>query len=163
MHTRINFFLTNLSVVILFFFFLSGHVCCEDKHKPSANGTTIKALSTKTVFVRCCETPTDSDSRNFTKQTREVTGKGESLEENIKAFAKRTYNVQTHLLPSSHLKSCTFRIVYIPSNSQTLHAYTSYLNCSAAGCFCTGGNDKRKEYKLAKLLLEIILIIRAGF
>lgn len=45
---------------------------------PSAKGTTIKALSTKTVFVRCWETPTDSASRNFTKQTREVTGKGES-------------------------------------------------------------------------------------
>lgn len=45
---------------------------------PSANGTTISALSTKTVLVRCWDTPTDSGSRNFTKQTREVTGKGES-------------------------------------------------------------------------------------
>lgn len=51
------------------------------RHSPSAKGTTISALSTKTVFVRCWETPTDSDSWNFTKQTREVTGKGESLEE----------------------------------------------------------------------------------
>lgn len=46
--------------------------------KPSANGTTIKALSTNTVFVRCWDTPTDSGSWNFTKHTRDVTGIGES-------------------------------------------------------------------------------------
>lgn len=45
---------------------------------PSANGTTIRALSTKTVFVRCWDTPTDEESWNFTKHTREVTGKGDS-------------------------------------------------------------------------------------
>lgn len=58
------------------------------RHPPSAKGTTIKALSTKTVFVRCWETPTDSDSRNFTKHTREVTGKGESLEKNTDMLCK---------------------------------------------------------------------------
>lgn len=56
---------------------------------PSAKGTTIKALSTKTVLVRCWETPTDSGSRNFTKQTREVTGKGESLEKNTDMLCKK--------------------------------------------------------------------------
>lgn len=58
-------------------------------NQPSANGTTIRALSTKTVFVRCWDTPTDSDSRNFTKQTREVTGKGDSLEENTNMLCKK--------------------------------------------------------------------------
>lgn len=83
----------NISCILIVFNLLTIWLLWGlDGHKPSANGTTIKALSTKTVFVRCCETPTDSDSRNFTKQTREVTGKGESLEENIKAFARRTYN-----------------------------------------------------------------------
>lgn len=48
------------------------------KHQPSAKGTTISALSTKTVLVRCWETPTDSDSWNFTKHTRDVTGRGDS-------------------------------------------------------------------------------------
>lgn len=48
-------------------------------HKPSAYGTTIKALSTNTVFVRCWATTAESGSWNFTKQTRDETGKGESL------------------------------------------------------------------------------------
>lgn len=61
-------------------------------HPPSAKGTTIKALSTKTVFVRCWDTPTDSGSLNFTKQTREVTGKGESLEENTDVLCKEYEN-----------------------------------------------------------------------
>lgn len=65
------------------------------RHKPSAKGTTIRARSTKTVLVRCWETPTDSGSWNFTKQTREVTGKGESLKENIDTFARCTHSVHT--------------------------------------------------------------------
>lgn len=47
--------------------------------KPSAKGTTINALSTNTVLVRCWDTPTDSGSWNFTKHTLDVTGIGESL------------------------------------------------------------------------------------
>lgn len=65
------------------------------QHKPSAKGTTIRARSTKTVLVRCWETPTDSGSWNFTKHTREVTGKGESLKENINTFARCTHSVHT--------------------------------------------------------------------
>ena len=49
------------------------------RDKPSANGTTINALSTNTVLVRCWDTPTDSGSWNLTKQTRDVTGIWESL------------------------------------------------------------------------------------
>lgn len=41
------------------------------------------------MLVRCWETPTDSGSRNFTKQTREVTGKGESLEKNTDMLCKK--------------------------------------------------------------------------
>lgn len=51
----------------------------KQSDKPSAKGTTINALSTNTVLVRCWETPTDSGSWNFTKHTRDVTGMGESL------------------------------------------------------------------------------------
>lgn len=72
----------------------------KERHKPSAKGTTIRARSTNTVLVRCWETPTDSGSWNFTKHTREVTGKGESLKENIDAFARCTHKVQQHLLQS---------------------------------------------------------------
>ena len=49
-------------------------------NEPSAKGTTINALSTKTVLVRCWDTPTDSVSWNLTKQTRDVTGRGDSLQ-----------------------------------------------------------------------------------
>ena len=45
---------------------------------PSAYGTTIKALSTNTVFVRCCVTTAESGSWNLTEQARDETGKGES-------------------------------------------------------------------------------------
>lgn len=69
-------------------------------HSPSAKGTTINALSTKTVFVRCWDTPTDSDSWNFTKQTREVTGKGESLEEKQRCCAKRRQSRSHNSSPS---------------------------------------------------------------
>lgn len=58
-----------------------AHIGSETKHKPSAYGTTIKALSTNTVFVRCCATTAESGSWNLTKQTREETGKGESLKD----------------------------------------------------------------------------------
>lgn len=34
-------------------------------NSPSAHGTTIKALSIKTVLVRCCATPTLDESWNF--------------------------------------------------------------------------------------------------
>lgn len=70
---------------------------------PSAKGTTIKALSTKTVLVRCWETPTDSGSRNFTKQTREVTGKGESLEKNTDMLCKKYKRGATICLLHSEL------------------------------------------------------------
>lgn len=70
---------------------------------PSAKGTTIKALSTKTVLVRCWETPTDSGSRNFTKQTREVTGKGESLEKNTDMLCKKYKQGATICLLHSEL------------------------------------------------------------
>ena len=67
-----------------------------NSYPPSANGTTIRARSTKTVFVRCWDTPTDSVSRNFTKQTREVTGKGESLEKNTRKLCKNTNKGHFH-------------------------------------------------------------------
>lgn len=53
-------------------------VQAEPGKRTSAYGTTIKALSTNTVFVRCCATTAESGSWNLTKQTREETGKGES-------------------------------------------------------------------------------------
>lgn len=80
-------------------------------HQPSANGTTIKARSTKTVLVKCWETPTESDSRNFTKHTREVTGKGESLEENThmlcKAYKQGQPDKVSSLIEGGHLQRQT--------------------------------------------------------
>lgn len=74
-----------------------AHIGSETKHKPSAYGTTIKALSTNTVFVRCCATTAESGSWNLTKQTREETGKGESLEDKRITLEKNSFLASTQI------------------------------------------------------------------
>lgn len=58
----------------------------------------MRALSTNTVFVRCWATTAESGSWNFTKHTRDDTGKGESLQDTEPALrdSRQTQQAPDH-------------------------------------------------------------------
>lgn len=84
----------------------------KTRNKPSAKGTTINALSTKTVLVRCWDTPTDSGSWNFTKHTRDVTGIGESLQGKVRLKCYIMWQYDYIMWPKT-LQQCSTECIFV--------------------------------------------------